>query len=45
LNKDFEKIGKRKIRYNIKKAEETLLVSRNFREIHFEVEKKVKKLI
>jgi hypothetical protein len=45
LNNDFEKIDKRKIRYNIKKAEERLLVSRNFREIYFEVEKKVKKLI
>ncbi|SHH51193.1 ribose-5-phosphate isomerase [Clostridium grantii] len=45
LSRDFIRIDKRKLRYNIKKGEERLLVNRNFRQMYFEVEKKVKKLI
>ncbi|MDP4177267.1 MAG: ribose-5-phosphate isomerase [Bacillota bacterium] len=44
MKKDFDRLNKRVLSYNLKKAEEKFFVNRNFRELYFEVENSIEEI-
>lgn len=45
LTNDFSASSAKSIKYNIKKAEEKFFVNRSFRELYFEIEDMIEKII
>jgi hypothetical protein len=45
ITNDFSVSSSKSIKYNIKKAEEKFFVNRNFRELYFEMEDMIEKII
>ena len=45
LNKDFSIESLKSVNYNVKKAEEKFFINKNFRDMYFEAEEIIKKII